>query len=248
MVKKFFSGILTTLTLLVVLSVSCFAQTASTEDISAWLEPMLGDWYSTKGNLAMSVQNGQINGCAILGGENLGMVYPTSGTLQIAEANQNRSMKLEVFGNDSHQYMIVDDKLALRRSVREEHFESMGGIYLGMTEEDLLHYYGKPDSKTADGDRVRWEYTKDKFAVIFKSNIVVGVRIYQGSSRHFDRSGLGSADSPEVYAQKYGMAEVPVIPAKAGAASAHTSIGHGEYMYFTSDYVQLSVYDSWLYN
>ena len=103
MVKKFFLVILTTLTLLVVLSVSCFAQTASTEDISAWLEPMLGDWYSTKGNLAMSVQNGQINGCAILGGENLGMVYPTSGTLQIAEANQNRSMKLEVFGNDSHQ-------------------------------------------------------------------------------------------------------------------------------------------------
>ena len=102
--KKIFSGMLAAMTLMVVFSASCFAQAASVDEISAWLEPMLGDWYSTKGNLAMSVQNGQINGCAILGGENLGMVYPTSGTLQIAEANQNRSMKLPLLTQELQMY------------------------------------------------------------------------------------------------------------------------------------------------
>lgn len=74
----------------------------------------------------------------------------------------------------------------------------MGGIYLGMTEEELLHYYGKPDSRTQDNGMVRWEYKADRFAVIFKGNIVVEVRLYAGCDRHFDRSGLGAADAPSL--------------------------------------------------
>ena len=245
--KKLASGMMTVV-FLFALSVSCLAQEATPEVMQRWLEPVLGDWYSTKGNLALTVQEDAINGCPILGGSELGMLYPSSGTLRIAEGDHVRSMKLEVFGNDMHQYLIVDDTLALRRSLQAEHFESMGGIYLGMTEEELLHYYGKPDSRTQDNGMVRWEYKADKFAVIYKSNIVVGVRLYAGCDRHFDRSGLGAADAPEAYAEKYGMAEVPVVPARENGVSVHASIGSGEYIFFTADYVQLSVYDSWLYS
>ena len=246
--KKMLSRTLLFVICLLALSAVCFAQEAKSEEIPQWLEPMLGDWYNTNGELAMTVENDAINGCAILGGSELGMVYPTSGTLRIAEADKVRSMKLEVFGNDMHQYLIVDGQLALRRSLNPEHFESMGGIYLGMTEDELLHYYGKPDSKVVDKGQVRWEYSGDKFAVLFKSNIVVGIRIYNGSNRHFDRSGLGAADAPEVYAQKYGMTEVPTLDGRAGGVSVHASIGSGEYIFFTADHVQLSVYDSWLYS
>ena len=242
--KKFFSSVLWAMMLIFALSVSCFAQSADGESVQQWLEPVQGDWYSTKGNLALSVQNGFINGCSIVDASDLTMGYPRTGTFVITEADQSRSMKLEVFGNDMQQYLLVDGAMALRRSQNEAHFESMGGIYLGMTEEDLLHYYGKPVSKVTEGDQVRWEYEKDKFAVIFKSNIVVGVRVYKGSERHFDRSGLGAADAPEAYAQKYGMQAVPVVPAAAGQPSEHVSIGQGEYFFFTPEYVQLSVYNA----
>jgi len=242
--RKVFSIIGSVCVLLMLLSGACFAQAqeANIDGALEWLEPAVGDWYSTKGNLAMTIQDKYINACQILSASELTFGYPRSGNFEVAETGQNRTLKLELFGHNVHQYLLVDGKLLLRRSLRPEYFESLGGIYLGMTEEELLHYYGKPSSKVNDGDMVRWEYDKDKFAVEFKSNIVVAMRLYKLSSRHFDRSGLGAADSPENYAQVYSMEETPVIPKEANTVSAAYAIGHGEFMSFSPDYTQLSVF------
>ena len=238
--KKFFSTAGGICLFLLILSASCLAQSQTFDLDSAltWLEPAAGDWYSTKGNPAMTIQDRYINACPILGASDLTFGYPRSGNFEVAEAGQNRTMKMELFGNDVHQYLIIDGKLVLRRSIHPEYIESLGGVYLGMTEEDMLHYYGKPSSQSNDTDRVRWEYDNDKFAVEFKGNIVVAVRLYKTSSRHFDRSGLGAADAPDAYAQVYGMEGTPVV-----SDDAVYSIGHGEFMSFHPDYIQLSVFN-----
>lgn len=241
--RKIFSTMVLMMVLVLAVSAGCFAEAAEEMDASAWLEPSLGDWYSNNGELALSVQSDALNGCAITGASDLTASYPRTGTFEVAEPEKSRTMTLEVFGNDIHQYLIVDGTTALRRSQAPEYFESMGGIYLGMSETDLLHYYGKPANTVEENGQVRWEYDTDKFAVILKGHMVTGVRIYQGSTRHFDRSGLGSKDTPASYAQTYGMNDVPEIPAGDAAASAHMSIGQGEYMFFTPSYVQLTVYN-----
>jgi hypothetical protein len=209
--------------------------------VQQWLEPACGDWYSTKGNLIMSVQDDYINGCKVISSSNCTYDYPRTGTFEIAESAGNRNMKLDLLGNDIHQYLVVDDKMVLRRSIYPEYVESVNGIYIGMTKEDFLKQAAQPANTISEDGTERWEYDADKYAVIFKSNVVVGVRLYKGSTRHFDKSKLGADDTPAAYAQTYGMSETPVVPETKGAVSPGYKTSHGEMMVFSPDYVELTI-------
>ena len=58
-------------------------------------------------------------------------------------------------GHKSHQYLIMDDTTPLRRSIHGDHYESIGGVYLGMTQSDLETAYGQADSTVPDQDTSR---------------------------------------------------------------------------------------------
>ncbi|WP_083615820.1 hypothetical protein [Megasphaera cerevisiae] len=226
------------------LFINCFAQEASGENqdmIQEWLAPAEGDWYSTKGTLTMSIQDGSINGCKVLEAQGCTYDYPRTGTFQIAEADGKRNLKMNLFGNDVHQYLMIDDKMILRRSIHPEYNESVDGIYLGMTQADFLLHNTKAVRTIQEGDTERWEYDDTSFAVIFKGNMVVAIRLYKGSSRHFTVSGLGAGDTPDAYAKAYGMNEVPVIPTETDTISSPYKIGHGEKLFFNASYIELSV-------
>lgn len=245
--KKLLSVFMFCFMMLMSLGAICFADGEQNQDqdaIAQWLEPAAGDWYSTKGNFVMSVQDNMINGCQILSSKDCTYDYPRTGTFQVAESTGNRDMKLDLFGNNIHQYLVVDDKMLLRRSEHPEYNESVNGIYLGMTRDDLLQHYTQPASTTVDNGVECRAYTADKMNVYLTHDIVIAIRLYKDSSRHFDKSGLSAADTPAAYAQAYGLSETPVIPTSTGAISPAYKAGHGEFLFFGPDYVDLSVYRS----
>lgn len=216
-------------------------QAETKTDVQQWLEPALGDWYSTKGNFVMNVQDNNINGCPILGISDYTLDYPRKGTLQIQEST-TRDMKLELFGNKAHQYLVVDNNMVLRRSIHPSYNESMGGIYLGMTKDDLISLYKQPTRVNQEGDLERLNYDNHKFAAVFKNNIIVAIRMYMDSDRHFDKSGLGVTSSAADYAKMYGF-ETPVIPTDPNAVSKGYKIDDGEFFHFSPAYVELSVFN-----
>ncbi|MCH4179580.1 MAG: hypothetical protein LKF47_06950 [Megasphaera sp.] len=246
--KKILSMITLCLAMMMAVSAACFAEDTGTstgaaqEDIAAWMEPAVGDWYNTQGTLSMTVTDSTINGNAITGATDCTYDYPRTGTFKVAETNGERTMKLDLFGNKSHQYLVVDDKTPLRRSLHPEYNESMGGIYLGMAKADLTQLYKQPTGTTTENGLESWNYDTHKFTVFFKNDIAVAIRMYKDSDRKFDKSGLGATDTLAAYAQAYGWEETPTIPEGTNAVSAGYKIDQGEFFYFSPNYVQLSVY------
>lgn len=243
--RKILSTIALSFMMLLLLSITSFAQEVQNEcqeDVVQWLEPAAGDWYSTKGNFVMTVQGDCINGCKVVSAKDCTYDYPRTGTFQVTEANGNRDMKLDLFGNNIHQYLVVDDKMALRRSIHPEYNESVSGVYLGMTKADYLLHNPQSTNIVADQGNERWEYDADKYAVTFKTNIIVAMRLYKGCTRHFDKSGLGANDTAAAYAQAYGLSETPAVPETKGNVSPAYKTGHGEFLFFSPDYVEMSVY------
>ncbi len=216
-------------------------QTVTLDSVSSWLEPAAGEWYNTKGTLIMTVEGSTINGCSVTAQPGCTYDYPRTGHFTIAEAQGPRSVTLDLLGHKSHQYLIVDNKTALRRSIRAEYSESIGGMYLGMTKEDLLAAYQQPANMVEDQGMERWEYSTHHMDVFLKGGIVMAIRVYTDCDLKFDRSGLHAADTPEAFAQAYGFDSVPVVPAQADSVSPGYKLPQGEYFHVSQNYVELSV-------
>lgn len=208
---------------------------------SSWLEPAAGEWYDLKGNLAMTIEGSMINGCPVVAGGNCTYDYPRTGHFKITENGGTRDVTLDLLGHKSHQYLIVDNKTALRRSIRPEYSESVGGIYLGMTKEDVTAKYGYANEITEDQGMEHWSYNGHRMDVFFQGGIVMAVRLYKGSDIKFDKSGLGADAAMAAYAEAYSFSTVPVIPAEEGVLSPAYNLPQGEKFHVSQMYVQLSV-------
>ncbi len=243
MLKKILSVIMFCCMMILPMAAVTFAEgETNLDDVRQWLEPAAGEWYSTQGTLAMTIEDTTINGNQVTGSKDCTYDYPRTGTFQIAESTGNRDMKLELFGNNVHQYLVVDDKQFLRRSIYPSYGEAVNGIYLGMTKADLVQHYNPAYTTATEQGMECRTYDADKMAVILKNDVVVAIRLYKGSPLHFDKSGLTAADTPETYAQTYELGETPVVPAEAGIFSQAYKIGNGEFLFFGSNCVQLSVF------
>lgn len=215
--------------------------TSGDAQAAEWLEPAEGEWYSIKGNLVMTVQGSTINGCAVTADKGCTYDYPRTGHFQVTESEGQRSMKLDLLGHKSHQYLIVDDKMPLRRSVQPEYNESIGGIYIGMTKSDLEAAYQQPDTVKEDQGMERWAYGAHHMDVYLQGGIVMAIRMYKGSDLKFDKSGLTAESTAETYAQTYGLESTPSIPTEAGVVSTAYKLPQGEYLRFGENFVQLDV-------
>lgn len=214
---------------------------AADSQAAAWLEPAEGDWYSIKGNLVMSVQGSTINGCPVVADKGCTYDYPRTGHFQVTESEGTRSMQLDLLGHKSHQYLIVDNKMPLRRSIQPEYNESIGGIYIGMPKADLEAAYQQPDSVHEDQGMERWAYGAHHVDVYLQGGIVMAVRMYKGSDLKFDKSGLTADSTAETYAQSYGLECTPVVPTETGIVSPAYKLPQGEYLRFGDNFVQLDV-------
>lgn len=188
------------------------------------LKSISGDWYDTYGNLVLTIQNGYINGCSVVAGHDFAGGNPGGGYLVIDEASGHRDIKFDwdTIGRvTDHHYLIMNKKTLLRRTKECSYYESIGGIYCGMTAKQLVQKYGQPS-------RIKnsfWYYDDQKFSVVMiEGEMVNSIRIYPGCNLHFDRSGLGIKDSYSVYSQAYGFEYV-----KGREANP---IGHEEYIWF----------------
>lgn len=209
---------------------------------AAWLEPAEGEWYDTKGELAMTVTANAINNCPIVGLSDMTYGYPRTGTFTVAEAAGTKTIQLQLLGHKSHQYLIINDRTPLRRSIHGDHYETIGNISLGMAKDDVLAAYGQPSAVSSDQGVQRWSYTAPHMDVLLRGNLVMAVRAYKDSDITFARSGLKASDTPEAYAAAYNLDTVPVIPAEEGTVSEGYALPQGETLYFAQEYVALSVF------
>ena len=46
-------------------TVTAATQAAPDQNVVDWLDPAAGEWYSTKGNLVMTIEGNTINGCTV---------------------------------------------------------------------------------------------------------------------------------------------------------------------------------------
>lgn len=222
-------------------TVTATTQAAPDHNVVDWLDPAAGEWYSTKGNLVMTIEGNTINGCAVTDPKDCTYDYPRTGTFTIHEQTGDRTIKMDLMGHKSHQYLIVDNKMPLRRSLNADRYESIGGVYLGMTEADLTAAYGQPSSTAEDQGTDRWIYDSHHMDAYLQGGIVIGIRIYDGSDLKFDKSGLTAGDTTGAYAKAYELETTPEAPTEANAISKAYKLPQGEYLRFGQNFVQLSI-------
>ena len=200
------------LALLVIIPANC-----SAGDVHN-LKNIIGDWYDTNGNLVLSVTSDySINGCKILNCELFGFTNCTAGIrydLKIIEKTGVRDLILEYVSSSTakkfseenyHEMIIIDTKNFYYREKNQRHYESVGGIYLGMKKDEVLKLYGEPSSVEKDPNYNRYEfkYKNDGFDVEFVGDRVFEIIIYDYGNRKFDISGLSARDSEESYKRFY---------------------------------------------
>ena len=222
-------------------TVASTTQAQPNQTVADWLAPAAGDWYNTKGDLVLTVEGAAINGSAVTDIEDYTDGYPRKGKFTIREQAGDRVMSLDLMGHKSHQYLIMDNTTPLRRSIHGDHCESIGGVYLGMTQSDLEAAYGQADSTVPDQDTSRLIFDSHHMDVYLRAGIVIGVRIYDGSDLKFEQSGLGSADTAAAYAKAYGWESTPAVPTDAAEISRAYKLPQGEYLRFGQNFVQLSI-------
>ena len=160
--KKFFT-VLTVAVAILIPAMTCQAEYMSRSITE--LKRMVGTWYDTKGNVALTIGSDySINGCKVLAlylnAHYTPIFTPQSAavyTCRIADGSGYRDIHLDyhsmpsVFLStpDYHETIFLNGKTALRRTKKPRYFESVGGIFLGMSKDDVLKLYGQPSSVVA---------------------------------------------------------------------------------------------------
>ena len=211
------------------------------------LNPMIGTWYNANGNPTLTIGSDySINGCKIFemdiisAGEGL-----TTYKVKILENTGYRDIALSYWNSFTagqhseksyHDTIVIDNKNSYRRTKTPQYFESVGGIYLGMSTKDVMKSYGKPTS--IDKGRNEWEQINiwrygNNFSLSVHGDTVNGITIYKNGDRKFDKSGLSANSSLTNYKNFYQTQET------SNGRVTLLYIGHGEVILLKSDSVSL---------
>lgn len=236
MAKKGFILLLTTFMVL------CFISLVMANDVKSNIVSKLqGKWHDINGNAILNIQDNTVNGCAIVG------IYQPSGgesdfscIIRIIEADGYRDLSVigENLQNDSyHAHIILNgnnqtnrESTLLMKTEAAKCYESVGGIYLDMTEKEVLTKYGNPDQIQHLKSWINldtWKYEKLGLELTMRYQRVWIIKIYKNGNRHFDRTGLNCANEIYEFQFAYRFNRIP----RAGQYGAY-SVGHGEYLWF----------------
>ena len=204
-------------------------------------QKVAGDWYDASGNKVLSISNGYINGCRIVDGADFVGGYPGAGVFIIQEDQGRKAIHLEWLGNGEHRTLIMNKKSQLTNRLQKEHYESVRGVHLGMTRQQVIDLLGAPSSSDVRG-RETLKYMDLGLSVGLDHNMVTVITI-TGKGSHFDKSGLGTDASMIDYYNFYQFNRMPSELSK-NTFQGPFSIGHGEYIFFSGKEISLSVYSN----
>lgn len=199
-------------------------------DPSIFLNKLSGAYYDEKGNIVLYIDNKGINGYKLVevfdlaGGSSNGI-----GTFKILENDHYKNLRIEWRTSTKTKYLIVNDGLTLQNTKKVEYFESVGGVYLGMTDKEVLNAYGAPTSVEDEkpGKFKTWFYDNDGWTIRFYNGRVDQITILKNGTRRLDRSGYNCDNSLDEFAAFYNIENI--------ARGVPRSIGGGEYLWIYKD-------------
>ena len=222
-------------------SLTIEAQQMSVDSVVRASQKVSGEWYDAHGNKVLTISNGYINGCLIVGGADFVGGYPGAGVFIIQEAQGRKAIHLEWLGNGEHRTLIMNKKDQLTNRLQKEHYESVRGVHLGMTRQQVIDLLGMPSSSDVRG-RETLRYEDLGLSIDIDHNMVVVITI-TGKGSHFDKSGLGVDASMIEYYNFYQFNRMPSELSK-DIFQGPFSIGHGEYIFFSGKEISLTVYSN----
>lgn len=222
-------------------SLTIEAQQMSVDSVVRASQKVSGEWYDARGNKVLTISNGYINGCLIVGGADFVGGYPGAGVFIIQEAQGRKAIHLEWLGNGEHRTLIMNKKDQLTNRLQKEHYESVRGVHLGMTRQQVIDLLGMPSSSDVRG-RETLRYEDLGLSIDIDHNMVVVISI-TGKGSHFDKSGLGVDASMIEYYNFYQFNRMPSELSK-DIFQGPFSIGHGEYIFFSGKEISLTVYSN----
>lgn len=222
-------------------SLTIEAQQMSVDSVVRASQKVSGEWYDARGNKVLTISNGYINGCLIVGGADFVGGYPGAGVFIIQEAQGRKAIYLEWLGNGEHRTLIMNKKDQLTNRLQKEHYESVRGVHLGMTRQQVIDLLGMPSSSDVRG-RETLRYEDLGLSIDIDHNMVVVITI-TGKGSHFDKSGLGVDASMIEYYNFYQFNRMPSELSK-DIFQGPFSIGHGEYIFFSGKEISLTVYSN----
>ena len=222
-------------------SLTIEAQQMSVDSVVWASQKVSGEWYDARGNKVLTISNGYINGCLIVGGADFVGGYPGAGVFIIQEAQGRKAIHLEWLGNGEHRTLIMNKKDQLTNRLQKEHYESVRGVHLGMTRQQVIDLLGMPSSSDVRG-RETLRYEDLGLSIDIDHNMVVVITI-TGKGSHFDKSGLGVDASMIEYYNFYQFNRMPSELSK-DIFQGPFSIGHGEYIFFSGKEISLTVYSN----
>ena len=167
---------------------------------------MSGEWKNLDGQVVFNIQNGYINGAQVLDVTKLaGNSKFGSGDLIIHEAAGNRALPVgfAILGNSMDQ--IVYNGQALFKQIPVPYSESVSGIHVGSTKDEVLQTFGNPTKMSGNGNGYNdiWEYSDYKMGIRLGGGTVTAVAMFKGSPLQFDTSGLSYGDGKDEFMRMY---------------------------------------------
>lgn len=217
--------------------------------------PLLqGEWYDDNGAKAVTIKNRTINGCEIVGVYDLaGGGGNAAGTFRLKENGKEWDVRMSWnISRTPGDSISVNGSQTFHKS-QEYYFESIAGVHLGMTPEQVKATIGQPSQVLNETNRVRaggelftdgWNYQDKGIIVGFGNGSVDKIILIKYSKLHLDKSGLNCYSSPEDFGKAYSMKRTPKWP--SSDYNGPNPIGNGEYIFFGKDmeYIMLTIYDT----
>lgn len=201
-----------------------------------------GDWFDVNGNKVLTISNGYINGCPIVGGTDFVGGYPGAGVFIIQEAQGRKAIHLQWMGDGEHKTLIINKKVQLSTIPQREHYESIAGVYLGMTKQEVIDLLGVPSDPIDSRGREILKYSNLGISVELDHGVVTVINLI-GDNAHLEKSGLTKSSSLIDYYNFYQFNRMPSELSK-NTFQGCFSIGHGEYIAFSNGEVSLTSYSN----
>ena len=227
-----------TISMLLLMSITVVANAGNMDFVMRTLARLQGQWYSMDDAPRLTIKGNELTYMSrqfIIqdidnpagGGSNFNCDF----ILKTPNGKMGKSsVSVSNLGSDpkaTHQHLTLDG-ITFKRN-QQDYFESIGGIYLGMTRAKLISLYGQPD---IDKGR-EIGYSRLGLTVRMTNNVIDGITMYSYGNRRLDRSGLSANSSPYEFQQAYGMSGLP--------RGLGNSIGHNEYIWLENSSVGKTV-------
>ena len=224
------------------------------DSLDKLLNIVKGDWYDNTGNKVLSIYDGYLNGCKVVAGFDWAGSRGNGGAvLRIMEETGLRDIRIGWYVSRGVSHFVTLNRGGmLHNTPQVPFFESIEGIHLGMSVDEVIRKWGNPrilspmNPYTANGETFKngWYYPDKGVLVICDKTDVRAIRLLKESNLHFSRSGLNCKNTIQDFVQAYSMKRVPQLPKNIGKGEGTISpIGNGEAISFgyNMNYVELGL-------